>query len=196
LPRLRDRQHLAGKLPALLSGIELMNRSQASLYLPDLLPVESLRVRYNPAQALLIPAHVTLCREDEVADWGAFRARLETLRPFKITLGFGVPVRENDFVFLPVREGFDEFHEFRTALLMKEPRKHIPHVTIIHPRNGTCTDQIFADISLNIQPFQITFREVMLIEQKDDGVWNEVARVGTANELNFSVQFAPVGRQR
>lgn len=173
-----------------------MNRRQASLYLPDLLHIESLRVRFNPAQALLIPAHVTLCREDEVTDWDAFQARLESLCPFKITLEFGVPVRENNFVFLPVRGGVDEFHQFRTALLKREPRRHIPHVTIIHPRNGTCTDQIFADILEKVQPFQITFREVMLIEQKDDGVWNLVARVGTANELNSSVQFAPVDRQR
>ena len=159
-----------------------MNRRQASLYLTDLPQVESLRLRYNPVQARLIPAHVTLCREDEVSDWDAFRVRLESLCPFRITLEFGSPLRDNDLVFLPVRSGFDDFQEFRRALLPIEPREHNPHVTIIHPRNGTCTDEIFAQISATIQPLQVTFREVMLIEQDNGGTWNLVARVGTANK--------------
>jgi hypothetical protein len=159
-----------------------MNRRQASLYLPDLLHIESLRFRHNPTQARLIPAHVTLCREDEVTDWDAFRSNLECLCPFQITLDFGVPVRDNNFVFLPVRAGLEEFHDFRRALLPKEPRKQTPHVTIIHPRNGNCTDDVFSDISANISPFQFTFREVMLIEQEGDGVWKPFARVGAASE--------------
>lgn len=159
-----------------------MKRRQASLYLHDQFQVESLRFRHNPTQARLIPAHVTLCREEEVTDWDALRARLESLCPFEITLEFGVPVRDHDFVFLPIREGLDDFHEFRCAILMKEARKQTPHVTIIHPRNGTCTYQVFADISATISPFQYTFREVTLIEQENGGVWNVISRIGKPNE--------------
>ncbi len=160
-----------------------MRRRQASLYLPDPFEVEAVRLRYNPIQARLIPAHVTLCREDEVTDWEAFRARLESLRPFEITLTFGAPVREHDFVFLPVLEGLDDFQLFRRRLLQTEARNQTPHVTLIHPRNGTCTDEIFADISATIiSPFQRSFREVMLIEQEDGGVWSVVSRVGLSNE--------------
>lgn len=159
-----------------------MYRRQASLYLPNLLHIESLRIRHNPLQARLIPAHVTLCREDEVTDWDAFQARLASLCPFEITLGFEAPVRDKDFVFLPVREGLEEFHQFRSALMQGEPRKHTPHVTIIHPRNGTCTDPIFREISASIAPFTCTFREVMLIEQVGDGVWNKIAQVGISHE--------------
>ncbi|MDX1930756.1 MAG: hypothetical protein SFV81_29805, partial [Pirellulaceae bacterium] len=137
-----------------------MNRRQASLFLRDQFQIESLRHRYNPIQARLIPAHVTLCREDEVEDWDAFRTRLEALCPFEIVLGFGAPVRENNFVFLPVLEGVDEFHDFRCAVLTKDARKHVPHVTIVHPRNGICTDQIFAEIATSVSSFKYTFREV------------------------------------
>jgi hypothetical protein len=159
-----------------------MKRRQASLFLSDQFQIESLRLRYNPIQAGLIPAHVTLCREDEVTDWDAVRARLESLCPFEITLTFGAPVREHDFVFLPVREGFDAYQVFRRKLLL-DARNQTPHVTLIHPRNGTCTDQIFADISATIiSPFQYTFREVMLIEQEDGGVWSVITRVGICNE--------------
>lgn len=45
-------------------------RRQATLYLPSpcSVAVEAVRSRYNPVQAELIAAHVTLCREDEVGD--------------------------------------------------------------------------------------------------------------------------------
>ncbi len=151
-----------------------MKRRQASLFLHDQFQIESLRLRYNPVQARLIPAHVTLCREDEVTDWDEVRTRLESLSPFEIQLQFGEPVREDNFVFLPVIEGCDRFHEFRCAILGDDARRHVPHVTMIHPRNGTCTDQIFADISATVSPFQYTFTEVMLIEQEGDGVWKSI----------------------
>lgn len=163
-----------------------MNRRQASLFLPDLFQIESLRRRYNPVQARLIPAHVTLCREDEVADWDAVRTRLESLCPFEIALGFGAPIRENNFVFLPVLEGSDRFHEFRCEILTNDSRRHVPHVTIIHPRNGTCTDEVFADITANVASFQCTFREVVLIEQKGDGIWKTIVRVGTKHTQSRS----------
>lgn len=154
-------------------------RRQASLYLSGLFQIEALRRRFNPIQARLIPAHVTLCREDEVADWAAFQANLEALQPFELTLTFGSPVRDQDFVFLPVCSGLDDFQAFRRKLLPREPRNHTPHVTLIHPRNGSCTDEIFGELTASLRsPFQYTFREVMLIEQTDGGVWRVIARVG------------------
>ena len=166
-----------------------MRRRQASLYLPDQFQIEPFRFRYNPAQAQLIPSHVTLCREDEVSDWDAFRAKLETLSPFEITLGFGSPLRDNDFFYLPITEGAEDFHDFRCNLLSKDARKQMPHITIIHPRNGKCTDQIFSDISTTILPFQYTFREVMLIEQEGEGRWNTIATVGNA-KVGLEPSFA------
>ena len=158
---------------------ESMKRRQASLYLSGQSQIETVRLRYNPLQAQLIPAHVTLCREDEVTDWITFEARLKKLSPFQVTLTFGVPVREDNFVFLPVQEGRNNFHDFRSAILSKEARTQTPHVTLIHPRNGTCTDQIFAEIVATVNaPFQYSFREVMLIEQENGGVWKSISKVG------------------
>lgn len=171
-----------------------MKRRQASLFLPDRFRIEALRLRYNPVQARLIPAHVTLCREDEVTDWDAVHARLESLLPFEITLSFGTPVREQDFVYLPVRDGLADYHDFRCTILQKDARKQIPHVTLVHPRNGTCTDPIFADISANISsPFQLTFREVTLIEQDDGRVWHVISRVGKSDEIESNAQRAEPG---
>ena len=150
-----------------------------TIYLSGQSQIETVRLRYNPLQAQLIPAHVTLCREDEVTDWITFEARLKKLSPFQVTLTFGVPVREDNFVFLPVQEGRNNFHDFRSAILSKEARTQTPHVTLIHPRNGTCTDQIFAEIVATVNaPFQYSFREVMLIEQENGGVWKSISKVG------------------
>jgi len=158
-------------------------RRQASLFLPDQFQIEAVRFRHNPMQARLIPAHVTLVREDEVNDWEAFQAKLESLRPFEIKLSFGHPVREDNFVFLPIDEGHNAYQDFRRAVLCKEARSHTPHVTLIHPRNGICTDQIFADISASIvTPFQHTFREVMLIQQDASGVWQVRSSIGKPKE--------------
>lgn len=156
-----------------------MKRRQASLYLRDQALIESIRLRYNPVQAALIPAHVTLCREDEVVDWDALRKRLQSLRPFEISFTFDVPVRQDNFVYLPIREGLDSYLQFRRAILSEDARIQTPHVTLIHPRNGFCTDEIFADISATIPlPFQYTFREVMLIEQEDGGSWQVLSSIG------------------
>jgi 2'-5' RNA ligase len=151
-----------------------MKRRQASLYLTSVPHIEAVRRSHNPEQARLIPPHVTLCREDEVLDWEVFRERLKAQGPVELTLEFGVPVREKDFVFLPVTSGVEKFHQLRRALLLDEPRNSTPHLTIIHPRNGTCTNEIFADILSRVSLFQYTFREVYVIEQVDGGVWSPI----------------------
>ncbi len=169
-----------------------MKRRQASMFLADQFQIEALRHRYNPAQARLIPAHVTLCREDEVTDWDAFRTSLHSLCPFEITLTFGLPVREDNFVYLPVLKGLEDYQKFRRAVLRREAREHSPHLTLIHPRNGICTDQIFADVSAAVfSPFQYTFREVMVIEQENGGVWDVISRVGTPDQCQLSAQSDP-----
>ncbi len=49
-----------------------------------------------------------------------------------------------------------------------------PHVTIIHPRNGVCTDNAFAEIQRMLPPFQWTFSEISLIEQINGGPWKKL----------------------
>lgn len=157
--------------------MEPNRRRQASLYLFDHFTIESCRSRFNPAQARLIPPHVTLCREDEVTDWGAWQKSLESLLPLEITLEFGDPVREENFVYLPVARGLEDFRQLRAKILRPPVREHSPHLTLIHPRNGICSDEIFNEITANLRPFQYTFREVALIEQVDGGAWTLISRI-------------------
>ncbi len=153
----------------------MTTRRQASLFLSDVPDIESIRQRYNPAQAKLIPAHVTLCREDEIADWDQFQQHLQSLCSWGLTLEFGTPIRDGDFVYLPVLKGLEDFHQLRRKLLGHQARCHNPHLTLIHPRNGVCTDNIFSDIQRQVPPFQYHFQDVRLIEQRDGGAWHSFA---------------------
>jgi 2'-5' RNA ligase len=160
----------------------LPTRRQASFYLSDVPEIEDLRIRFNPVQAQFIPAHVTLCREDEVDDWSVLESRIQARIPIALTLGFRCPVREGNLVFLPAVSGVGEFDDLRNQLLsdgIKRPRKQTPHITIIHSRNGSCTDAVFDEIGQRLHPFTITLREISLIEQTGGGPWVRLAHFGT-----------------
>lgn len=157
----------------------MTTRRQATLYLP--LPhapaIEALRATFNPVQHALIRAHVTLCREDEVHDWDELASRLEALGPVAVPLAFGEPLREGNLVYLPATDSASAFAQLRHSLLARpgtSVRRHDPHLTLIHPRNGSCSDAIFASIVARTSPFSATFREVTLITQVDGGPWSDL----------------------
>ncbi len=157
----------------------MTSRRQATLYLPlpDSTAIESLRARFNRLQFGLIRAHVTLCREDEVSDWDKIASRLSDLRSIEVTLSFGLPVRNDNLVYLPATGSTESYNALRSLLLSTRnsvPRKQNPHVTLIHPRNGICSDSVFDEISRQLKPFTATFRSVTLIEQVGGGPWQDL----------------------
>ena len=157
----------------------MITRRQATLYLP--LPcaadIERLRSTYNPAQHALIRAHVTLCREDEARDWDELANRLVALGPVAVPLAFGAPVRVENLVYLPATGSTAPFDQLRASLLGRPAasvRKQDPHITLIHPRNGTCSDAAFASIVSQSTSFAVTFRTVTLIAQVDGDPWRDL----------------------
>lgn len=151
-------------------------RRQATLFVPPPFDaaIESIRSRFNPAQFRLIRAHVTLCREDEVMDWELFADQISRLEEIEISLSFGMPARDGNLVTLPPMGPTESFDAFRRIVLNGQSnsiRKHNPHITLVHPRNGICTDRIFEEIGREVSPFSVTFRSVTLIEQVDGGEW-------------------------
>jgi hypothetical protein len=158
-------------------------RRQATLYLPSPLSktVESIRSRFNRAQFDLIRAHVTLCREDDVCDWDEFASSLIAVGTIDVALEFGLPVRDNNLVYLPTIGSNKSFDTLRNLLFSTRstlPRKHNPHITLIHPRNGICPDAVFDEITSRCKPFSSTFRYVTLIEQVDGGHWQDLSTFG------------------
>ena len=150
-------------------------RRQATLFLKGQDFVEEIRNRFNPEQARLIAPHVTLCREDEILDWEDVASNLRDLNPKTVTLRFGYPERDGNLLLLPVEGPTSDFVRLRELILNTQStvvRKHEPHITLIHPRNGLCSDSIFHSVVSDFCPFIYTFDEVSFIEQTNGDGWN------------------------
>jgi 2'-5' RNA ligase len=160
------------------SALSTIKRIQLTLFLPGdySQAIEQVRMRYNPAQYALIRSHVTLCREDELLSIDNVRESLRGLRRKPILIPFDLPRRFSDGngVLIPLKQDSAEFDSLRNAVLAhltSEPRKHMAHITLMHPRNSTCTDEIFREICKIEFPAQILFSSICLIEQKNNEPW-------------------------
>jgi len=135
--------------------------------------IEEIRAKFNPIQHAIIPAHVTLCREDELEGLEKVIANIKALKidkPIKISFNEMVRFEDGKGVLIPASEENNHFHNLRNVILIS-PRKHIPHITLMHPRNSTCTDSIFKEIKSYPLPTTLFFNRISLIEQKDGGKW-------------------------
>lgn len=153
-------------------------RRQLSLFIPSeqAIPIEAFRHTYNPAQHQLIPVHVTLCREDELIDWPIIASNLRH-HPFSpIVLEFRSPRRFSGGKGLSMEPAntYETFTQLRKRVLrgaISQPRDHVPHITLIHPRNGICTDEIWMEIQDIQLPTTFSFPSISLIEQINGGKW-------------------------
>lgn len=155
-------------------------RKQLSLYAPgpEAISIEEIRETVDPVQFRLIPAHVTLCREDELTDLPPVRARLldNRLAPVRLCFG-GVEVFHGHGLLLHCREGEAAFHALREAVLgTTDIRAHRPHLTLAHPRNPKAAGNSYETAAKLPNPLEITFSSVFLIEQTDGGPWDVLER--------------------
>lgn len=171
-------------------------RRQLSMYVPaaEGARLESLRQELDPVQAALIPAHVTLCREDELVQWfdSEVEARLQASAAKPLTLSFGPPVIfQGHGILLPCVAGEREFHEVRSQVLATSTiRRHAPHITLAHPRNPPSANRSIANAMRLPYPLSYTFVTIASIEQVGDAPWR-VLRVFTLAPL--PVGWAPYG---
>ena len=139
--------------------------------------IEKIRAEFNPEQYNLIAAHVTLCREDEIEPVEKVIQNIRSISWDKpVRIAFNPPERfENGKgVFIPAKTDNPDFYELRKAVLKglnEFPGKPIPHITLMHPRNSTCTDIIFERIKKYKLPTELFFDKISLIEQHNSGQW-------------------------
>jgi len=141
--------------------------------------IEQIRKTYNPIQHNLIAAHITLCREDEIENWEIIEQNLITLTQLPIIIQLDKVERfaAGKGVFIPAKKQQVAFDKLRKAILkgvIEQPRKHHAHLTLMHPRNSTCTDPIFNKIKAVGLPKRIVFDTITLIEQENGGVWQKL----------------------
>jgi 2'-5' RNA ligase len=155
-----------------------MKRLQLTLFLDknQSAEIEAIRKKYNPIQQELIDSHITLCREDELLDLQKIRKNLQILKFEPFELHFGQPQRfsEGKGVLLPVLGNFELFHFLRRNILkrvIENPKEYLPHLTLMHPRNATCTDAIFQEIREFSFPDHLFFHKISLIQQFNLEKW-------------------------
>lgn len=155
-------------------------RKQLSMYVPSSAAkdLENVRKVVDPIQRSLIPAHITLCREDELGDLSQLKGRLGNI-PFKpLTLSFGKPeVFSGHGLLLNCVAGEDEFRLLREYLLdSKNIRNQKPHMTLAHPRNPKSTGNSLGNASRLSEVIKITFPTISLIEQEGSEPWRVLER--------------------
>lgn len=152
-------------------------RSQLSLFVPQDIAAEfeTARRALDPVQSRLIPAHVTLCREDELAglELASLAQRLRQSIPKAITLRFGPPERfDGHGILLPSVGDTAAFQSLRAVVLATPaPRFHAPHLTLAHPRNPQAPGNTIENAAHLSNGCAITFEAVHLIEQVDSEPW-------------------------
>ncbi|MBL0133793.1 MAG: 2'-5' RNA ligase family protein [Chitinophagaceae bacterium] len=156
-------------------------RTQLTLFVsPANEAIEKIRANYNPVQYALIPAHVTLCREDEILEMDKVTENMRSIKmdsPLSIKFGKAERFNEGKGLWLPAIGNLDSFNNLRKTLLkgiIDSPRPALPHITLIHPRNGSCTDEIFNSLK-NIQlPSSLIFDAISIIEQQNSDKWKVI----------------------
>lgn len=158
-------------------------RLQLTLFLDekDKSAIERIRATFNPSQQQLIDSHVTLCREDELLDLNKILYNIQHLDTSTLTIHFGNPTRfdNNKGVLLPAFGNNEQFQQIREKILAGTSvsvRRHEPHITLIHPRNSSCTDEIFEEIQQAQLPSSISFNAISLIKQINGGPWQIIKR--------------------
>jgi hypothetical protein len=156
-------------------------RRQLTLFVApgDAVTIDQIRQAFNPQQFDLINAHVTLCREDEIENLDQVISNLFSLtmtQPY-IFIEFDKVARFDNGkgLLLPATNDNKEFDDLRRQVLSgltDHPRKQKAHITLMHPRNSTCTDAIFNQVETIKLPTKLIFKKISLIEQKDGGKWN------------------------
>jgi hypothetical protein len=153
-------------------------RRQLTLFVDpkDAETIEQVRREFNPVQFGLIRSHVTLCREDEIQNLEQVISNLLSLAQEEIGIEFGKPTRFDNGkgLFLPATTDNADFQELRRQVLNglnNNLKKQEPHITLMHPRNTTCTDDIFQRIEKVSLPTKLKFKRISLIEQVNAGQW-------------------------
>lgn len=157
----------------------VLARRQLTFFLPHPVAahVESVRRIMDPVQGRLIAAHVTVCREDEIAglDVAALEAGIRHAPMRSLMLRFGPPERfDGHGMLLGCTAGQHEFRLLRQALLGPAARMMRPHITLAHPRNPRASGNVLTNASVLEHGLTVTFRTASLIEQQEGQPWRVI----------------------
>jgi 2'-5' RNA ligase len=170
------------------------SRKQLTLFVPEPWSscLEALRRALDPVQAALIAAHVTLCREDEIAgrDSSSIVARVASWSQGPIRLTFGHAVRfDGHGILLPCERGSSRFQGLRQWLLQdSHARQYAAHLTLAHPRNARSAGNTDASLAACPRGLQVEFASVSLIEQRAGAPWEVIEEATLGRDVRKAAQ--------
>jgi 2'-5' RNA ligase len=156
-------------------------RRQLTLFTGYQAPIiEAIRAEFNPVQFNLIPTHITLCRENEIEHLEMVIANIRSIqarKPIKIQFDRVETFADGKGVWMPAKIDNPEFETLRAAVL--KGLDHVPcgyraHLTLMHPRNSSCTDKIFERLQKFKLPAELYFDKISLIEQCNGNKWSVI----------------------
>ena len=167
-----------------------MKRKQLTIFLEEKESeiIETIRKKYNPRQYELIKSHITLCREDEIEDLKRIQSNLENLDVEKFELPTNGLRRfsEGKGVLISIIDEEQKIRKVRELVLQNEelkPRKHISHITLMHPRNSICDDTKFKEIQNFELPKKLSISKISLIEQEIGKKWITLKEYELKNKI-------------
>ncbi len=142
--------------------------------------IETLRRRLDPLQAALIPAHVTLCRDEETAGLTPDLLHERLQHATALQLGFGAPQRfDGHGWLLPCIDGAEDFAALRRLVLgamTVAPQQ--AHITSAHPRSPRAAAN---QGEIPGPALRLRFEQLSLIEQvQPNQPWQCVSEVNLA----------------
>ncbi len=138
--------------------------------------IETTREIFNPKQYAIIKSHVTLGREDELEPLEKIIQNLKKLNLKYLTIDLGDVARFSNGkgVIITAIGKNEQYYKLRKLILdstVEIPKKPEPHITLMHPANSTCTDEIFEQIKKCTYPKKVLFSKISLIEQEIGMKW-------------------------
>jgi hypothetical protein len=158
-----------------------MIRRQLTLFLAGetAAAVEAVRRVVDPEQYRLIPAHVTLCREEELAGIPVevLEARLAGGPGRRITLEFGpAELFDGHGIRLRCVAGGGEYQALREVVLgSREIARPRPHITLAHPRHPRAPGNSLETALALPARWRTRLSWVHLIEQESGHPWRRLA---------------------
>lgn len=156
-------------------------RRQYSLFAPEphRTELDAVRALLDPIQHAIIPAHVTLCRDDEVTatrpDTFSVIIAAASRAPLRLTFG-AAEAFDGHGLRLPCIDGAAEFSALRARLLGSAGlRSETPHITLAHPRNPKSDGHSLDRARAIPTPLTLTFSEVVAIELAPGAPWRVIA---------------------
>ena len=182
----------------------MTTRRQLTLFLsmPTRGIIDQVRQRIDPVQFGRLPAHITLCYDDEIQDWDYVAGSLDAFASEEIRFNFTVDgarvfEAEGKGIYLRITEqgGFYDLARSRLLATSSSARRQVgPHLTLLHPRHARDRTDGWTLVDSIAFPERISVQQISLIELRESR-WTVLHTYGNKGAESRALQPTAPGRR-